>query len=158
MCAQHPSLHSLWCATHKLKTTDCAYFPPCDEHQVTNPGFFDGEGGRLKVAPYHPLNEHPHGCPNCPTNLCKGAVLTKWLEELAPGTKVLYVGDGSGDFCPALRLDEASVVMARSEPHDRLLRLCESARAAGDLRASLVVWNADDGGASLLRGIEDFLG
>ena len=66
----------------------------------------------LRVAPYQP-RDRPHGCPRCPENLCKGAVLDQWRAELRP-RRVVYVGDGSGDFCPCLRLRASDTVCARS--------------------------------------------
>ena len=124
---------------------------------VTNPAAFDGDGGRLAITPFHPAAAPPHGCPHCPTNLCKGAVLRRWIDELAPSA-VLYVGDGSGDFCPSLHLDDRSVVAARGAPHSRLLAKCTAARAAGEMRASVVEWGDADDGAALLKTIADFLG
>lgn len=81
---------------------------------TTNAGAFesDGEGGEvLRVRPYC-INRH--GCGLCPPNLCKGAVIDRWLEETRP-RKVIYVGDGSGDFCPATRLRDGDLVCARAD-------------------------------------------
>jgi pyridoxal phosphate phosphatase PHOSPHO2 len=118
---------------------------------VTNPASFD-EAGRLRVSPHQPANE-PHRCPNCPPNLCKGAVLARWLDELAPATCV-YVGDGGGDYCPATRLRAGDTLLARQAPHDGLLRKCRA--APRKVRAHVVEWGgaADAAGEALHRGME----
>ncbi|PRW32627.1 inorganic pyrophosphatase 3 [Chlorella sorokiniana] len=62
-------------------------------------------GGALRVAPYHTA---PHGCRHCPSNLCKGQVLASLLQRQAAAglryDRVLYVGDGKGDYCPSALL------------------------------------------------------
>ncbi|KAL4855681.1 putative phosphatase phospho2 [Chlorella vulgaris] len=68
----------------------------------TNPAGWDASG-TLRVQPYH---ASPHGCSHrCPANLCKGKVLQEYLgRRRAEGqqySRVLYVGDGRNDFCPA---------------------------------------------------------
>ena len=117
---------------------------------VTNPAAFDDEG-RLHIKPLVP-KELPHACPRCPPNLCKGAVLESWLEELRP-RRCIYVGDGGGDFCPATRLRPQDVVLARQSPHDGLLRKC---RTEGQVQAEIVEWggDADAEGAALRAGME----
>lgn len=85
----------------------------------TNPGFFEGvSSSRLRVQPYHALHLAPHGCPNCPANMCKGAILDQ-IRSGNPGFQhVLYVGDGGGDFCPSTRLTSQDVVFARTDDAD----------------------------------------
>ncbi|GAB9476081.1 Pyridoxal phosphate phosphatase [Globisporangium polare] len=85
----------------------------------TNPGFFEGvNSSRLRVQPYHALHLVPHGCPNCPANMCKGAILDQ-IRRGNPGyTHVLYIGDGGGDFCPSTRLTAQDVVFARGDDAD----------------------------------------
>ncbi|KAH8063939.1 phosphocholine phosphatase [Aureococcus anophagefferens] len=90
-----------------------------------------GDGAEvLRVAPFHPVDEAPHGCRRCPPNLCKGAVLDRWVAECRP-RRIIYVGDGSGDYCPATRLVEDDVVCARANyPLAKKLR-----KLARELRA-----------------------
>ncbi|RHY67887.1 hypothetical protein DYB30_002118 [Aphanomyces astaci] len=88
----------------------------------TNHSAFQGD--TLHVTPYHPLDQPPHGCPRCPTNMCKGKTadmyfkvsrlgcivndvaityvgsIVKQIKASAEYTKILYIGDGGGDFCP----------------------------------------------------------
>ena len=111
--------------------------------------------GRLRIRPHQPLDS-PHGCPRCPPNLCKGAVLSNWLSEGVVGTgqprRCVYVGDGGGDFCPAMRLSQDDTLLARRAPHDGLLR---KIRASGRAPARVVEWSEKDDGASLLAGFRE---
>ena len=102
------------------------------------------------MRPHQP-DGTPHGSSLCPPNLCKGTVLDRWIAELRPA-RVIYVGDGSGDYCPATRLRPGDVLLARRAPHDGLLKKCRANPAA--VRAEVVEWDDSDGGASLLAGIE----
>ena len=111
--------------------------------------------GRLRITPHQPPAT-PHGCARCPPNLCKGAVLSDWLGEgvVATGSprRCIYVGDGGGDFCPAMRLSQDDTLLARRAPHDGLLR---KVRASGRARARVVEWSERDDGASLLAGFSE---
>ncbi|KAM0933583.1 putative inorganic diphosphatase [Dioscorea sansibarensis] len=82
----------------------------------TNPGFVDDEG-RLRILPYHEFtsNSFSHGCPLCPPNMCKGLIIERIKAEmLEKGKKrIIYLGDGKGDFCPSLKLSESDFVMPR---------------------------------------------
>ncbi|CAL8471813.1 g11355 [Coccomyxa elongata] len=89
------------------------------------------EGGGLRVRPYH-QDPRPHGCPNCPPNLCKGKVMELLLMQ-QNYSRVVYLGDGAGDFCPSLRLGPRDFVLSR-EVYPRgapcsLLRLARKASA-----------------------------
>lgn len=77
----------------------------------TNPGFVDEEG-RLRILPYHDFKKSPHGCYRCPPNMCKGLVIERLLSEEG-SKKLIYLGDGSGDYCPSLKLREGDHVMPR---------------------------------------------
>ncbi|KAK4375390.1 hypothetical protein RND71_006067 [Anisodus tanguticus] len=67
----------------------------------TNRGYVDDEG-RLQILHYVDFHTSPHGCNLCPPNTCK--------EEKK---RLIYLGDGSGDFCPSLKLGEGDFVMPR---------------------------------------------
>ena len=69
---------------------------------VTNGACFL-QDGLLQITPFHDENKEKHGCKHCPLNLCKGSVVTKWMEEKEI-ERIVYIGDGRGDFCPALKL------------------------------------------------------
>ena len=61
----------------------------------TNPTYVDADG-RLHIAPRHVA----HTCKHCPPNLCKSLVLQNILSAYATRPRVVYLGDGYGDFCP----------------------------------------------------------
>ncbi|CAO2819497.1 unnamed protein product [Amaranthus hypochondriacus] len=78
----------------------------------TNPGYVNEEG-RLRILPIHDFTKSSHGCTNpCPPNMCKGLVI-KRLQSENPNKKIIYLGDGVGDYCPSLRLKEGDHVMPR---------------------------------------------
>ncbi|XP_042512833.1 inorganic pyrophosphatase 1-like [Macadamia integrifolia] len=80
----------------------------------TNPSFVDEEG-RLRITPYHDFTSSPHCCNNCPPNMCKGLVIERiQASTFAEGKKrFIYLGDGKGDYCPSLKLNEGDRVMPR---------------------------------------------
>ncbi|XP_058093950.1 inorganic pyrophosphatase 1-like [Magnolia sinica] len=82
----------------------------------TNPSFVD-EDGKLRIFPYHDFTSSPHGCTcnQCPPNMCKGLIIEQIRASvLKDGKKrFIYLGDGKGDFCPSLKLEEGDHVMPR---------------------------------------------
>ncbi|CAN4086919.1 unnamed protein product [Withania somnifera] len=84
----------------------------------TNPGFVDEEG-ILRIRPYHDFYTSSHGCSCnvCPPNMCKGLVIERIQASLAKEGKkrMIYLGDGAGDFCPSLKLKEQDFVMPRKD-------------------------------------------
>ncbi|CAO3670911.1 unnamed protein product [Umbelopsis ramanniana] len=80
---------------------------------VTNPAQFD-TNGRLVIDRLIPKSAQPHGCGNgCALNICKGQELNKYLEEYGPFKKIMYVGDGANDYCPATQLHGVDKVFVR---------------------------------------------
>ena len=75
----------------------------------TNPAQFE-PNGRLTVKRYH-----SHSCRTCShsPNLCKGSVLEDYLKAHPSYDKVVFVGDGRGDFCPAVSLRKQDTVVCR---------------------------------------------
>lgn len=112
-----------------------------DDHETHNDDI-------LRVTPFTPPDQ-PHGCPRCPENLCKGAVLDQWRRELNP-RKIVYVGDGSGDFCPCLRLRACDTVCVRSG-FPLAKKLAAMADDAKTLDASVAHWEDGAQLASALR-------
>lgn len=96
----------------------------CVDEIHTNPARFDH--GALRVVPFH---DKPHGCHRCPANLCKGAVMEELLMR-KQYMRVVYVGDGSNDFCPSCRTGPLDIVLARTSYPDgrraKLLQMLES--------------------------------
>ncbi|KAL6496986.1 hypothetical protein OROGR_028915 [Orobanche gracilis] len=80
----------------------------------TNPSYVD-ENGRLRISPYVDFQTFPHGCPRCPPNMCKGMIIERIQASLAKEEKkrIIYLGDGVGDFCPSLKLNEGDFMMPR---------------------------------------------
>lgn len=76
---------------------------------TTNPSFFDS-AGKLHIVRFIKKTDKPHGCTLCPINMCKGEFV---LDRLA-NERLFYVGDGSNDLCPVLRLKEGDQVFARA--------------------------------------------
>ncbi|KAK7325129.1 hypothetical protein VNO77_29228 [Canavalia gladiata] len=87
----------------------------CFSEINTNPCYVNEEG-RLRVLPYHDLNKSPHGCSLCPPNMCKGLMIDKiqgLIQSSGENKRFIYLGDGSGDYCPSLRLKNGDFVMPR---------------------------------------------
>lgn len=80
----------------------------------TNTSYVDDEG-RLRILPYHDFHSSPHGCDLCPPNMCKGLIMERIQASVAKEgkKKFIYLGDGTGDFCPSLKLREGDHVMPR---------------------------------------------
>ncbi|KAG6736568.1 hypothetical protein POTOM_060566 [Populus tomentosa] len=80
----------------------------------TNPGFVD-EQGRLRISPYHDFTQSSHCCSLCPPNMCKGLIIERIQASISKdgSKKIIYLGDGAGDYCPSLKLTEADYVMPR---------------------------------------------
>ncbi|OJT15761.1 Inorganic pyrophosphatase 1 [Trametes pubescens] len=81
---------------------------------VTNPAEWDPSGLlklRRRVDPSGPQ----HACKvGCSPNMCKGDELTAFLERHQPDfDRIVYVGDGSNDLCPVLRMRKQDVVFCR---------------------------------------------
>ena len=79
----------------------------------TNPAHWD-TAGCLHVAFYHTQD----WCSRSTRNLCKGHILDAHIDEARKkrNTKfshVVYVGDGTNDLCPSLRLRQCDVTCPR---------------------------------------------
>nr|GEY13999.1 inorganic pyrophosphatase 2-like [Tanacetum cinerariifolium] len=88
----------------------------CFSEINTNPGFVDDEG-KLRILPYHDFRNLPHGCTLCPSNMCKGKIIERIQSTFTAKEKrrVIYVGDGAGDFCPSLKLVEGDYMMPKKD-------------------------------------------
>ena len=125
---------------------------------VTNKSWYSpGEGGSsqvLRVKPHHPEEEPPHGCPLCPPNLCKGSAIKDKLGLFRDGQiqangasiarRILYVGDGGGDFCAAVNLVEHDIIFVRDDPTvpsaRGLVRRIEREKERYPVQAQIVRW------------------
>lgn len=85
----------------------------CFSQINTNPAFVDNQR-RLRVTPFHDSTLPPHACPLCPSNMCKGLVIDQIRGSLPESERrFIYIGDGTGDYCPTLKLKEGDFVMPR---------------------------------------------
>nr|GEZ00333.1 inorganic pyrophosphatase 1-like [Tanacetum cinerariifolium] len=88
----------------------------CFSEINTNPGSVDEEG-KLRIMPYHDFHTFSHGCNLCPPNMCKGKIIERIQATLATQGKkrIVYLGDGAGDFCQSLKLVEDDYMMPRKD-------------------------------------------
>ncbi|KAL9243755.1 hypothetical protein vseg_017606 [Gypsophila vaccaria] len=71
------------------------------------------EEGQLRILPHHDFIKSSNGCPNpCPANMCKGEVIKRIVSE-ERNKRIIYLGDGAGDYCPSLILRECDYVLPR---------------------------------------------
>ncbi|XP_062566127.1 pyridoxal phosphate phosphatase PHOSPHO2-like [Saccostrea cucullata] len=112
----------------------------------TNPAQYDAEG-RLTIEFYHKQD----WCDLSTVNLCKGHILQEHVrrreQEGIRYKCVVLVGDGSNDFCPALRLTENDYVCPRiSYRLWKKIQKLESDQGAVSnghkLRAQVVNWTS----------------
>ncbi|KAL0297674.1 UNVERIFIED_CONTAM: Inorganic pyrophosphatase 2 [Sesamum radiatum] len=118
----------------------------------TNPSCIDDQG-RLRISPYNDFHTCPHGCNLCPPNMCKGMIIERIQASIAKEGKkrMMYLGEGSGDFCPSLKLNEGDFMMPRKN-YPVWDLICEN-RAL--LRAEIHDWsNGAELGRILLELIE----
>jgi pyridoxal phosphate phosphatase PHOSPHO2 len=90
---------------------------------ITNPAEWDASGLlrlRRRIDPDGPQHECKIGCS---PNMCKGDELDAFLARNGdPYDRIIYVGDGSNDFCPVLHL-RRQVVPSRSISKGRFVEL-----------------------------------
>ncbi|KAH9040126.1 phosphatase phospho-type [Lactarius pseudohatsudake] len=81
---------------------------------VTNPAEWD-PSGLLKLRRHIDPDGPQHNCPvGCDANICKGSELDAFLKRRGTDyDRIIYVGDGSNDFCPVLRLRSQDMVLCR---------------------------------------------
>ncbi|KAG3112907.1 hypothetical protein PI124_g4995 [Phytophthora idaei] len=111
----------------------------------TNPAeheTMDNGRTRIRLRSHH---TQPINCRWCPSNLCKGSILDL-IRNTKLYSRVLYVCDGIGDFCPASRLTKIDVVFARADEADgRSYGLQKRIDSNSSLiEASVVPWNTGD--------------
>ncbi|KAM6583395.1 hypothetical protein CsatB_010397 [Cannabis sativa] len=116
------SAHTLGCDLRIISDANQFFIEKILEHhdllgcfsQIdTNRTVIDEEK-RLRIFPYHDLSS-PHDCNLCPSNMCKGLVIDQIRAFAAESgrRRFIYLGDGSGDYCPTLRLSKGDHVMPR---------------------------------------------
>jgi len=102
----------------------------------TNPASFDDDGC-LRIKYYHTQD----WCSLSTINLCKGSILENHIEESAKNgveyVTIGYVGDGSNDLCPSLKLRSQDHCFARTgfSLPKKIEKLPE-----GQMQANVVYW------------------
>ncbi|KAJ6341042.1 hypothetical protein OIU78_009257 [Salix suchowensis] len=88
----------------------------CFSEINTNPGSVD-EQGRLRISPHHDFTQSSHGCSLCPPNMCKGLVIERIQASISKegSKKIIYLGDGAGDYCPSLKAYRGRLRDAKEE-------------------------------------------
>ncbi|KAJ1411154.1 Pyridoxal phosphate phosphatase-related [Sesbania bispinosa] len=122
----------------------------CFSEITANPSYVNGEG-RLTICPYHDYLKSSHGCNLCPPNMCKGLVIERIQNSLdAVGKKkFIYLGDGSGDFCPSLKLKNCDYLMPRMN-----FPLCDLvSKNSNDIKAEVHAWKDGEELEHVLRQI-----
>jgi pyridoxal phosphate phosphatase PHOSPHO2 len=84
---------------------------------ITNPASFTDSGlleiNRRVLA----TAEKQHSCKvGCSANMCKGEELEAFLERRGGRStfdRIAYIGDGTNDFCPLLRLTSKDLALVR---------------------------------------------
>ncbi|KAI0063717.1 hypothetical protein BV25DRAFT_1801925 [Artomyces pyxidatus] len=81
---------------------------------ITNRAEWD-PSGLLKLSRRVDPSGPQHSCKvGCSPNMCKGDELDAFLERHKTDyQRIIYVGDGSNDFCPILRLRSQDMVLCR---------------------------------------------
>lgn len=104
----------------------------------TNPASFDDDGC-LNIKEY----QFQDWCKKCAKNICKGWVLESHIkrreEEGISFFRIVYIGDGRNDVCPALKLTDNDFVFARKG--FRLLKRLEK-MPARDVKAAVCSWES----------------
>ena len=103
----------------------------------TNPASFDDQGC-LTIQFYH----RQDWCQLSSINLCKGHILEEYIASRANEgvtyDQVSFVGDGSNDLCPMLRLRSQDLAFVRK--NFRLEKII-SRRTEQDLKAKVIMWD-----------------
>jgi len=103
---------------------------------TTNPAEWD-PSGLLKVRRRIPADGPQHTCAvGCSPNMCKGEELDAYLSRQPNGfDRIIYIGDGSNDYCPIIRLRSQDMVLVR-----RNRGLERRIAKEGGVRCSIKYW------------------
>ncbi|PXF48325.1 Pyridoxal phosphate phosphatase [Gracilariopsis chorda] len=108
----------------------------------TNPAHVDND--RVFVRPFE---SESHSCPQCPVNICKGKVLDGLMSKYL-GHKVVYVGDGGNDYCPAKGVPANGYVLPRKG-----FRLERRINDRGQIHAAVRPWATPEELQSIVHDI-----
>ncbi|XP_047964222.1 inorganic pyrophosphatase 1-like [Salvia hispanica] len=119
------TLHALGCDLRILSDANLFFIETIVDHLGikdcfseinTNPSYVDEEG-KLRISPFVDFQSSPHGCTLCPPNMCKSMIIDRIQTTLAKEgrQRIIYLGDGIGDFCPSLKLRDEDFMMPRKD-------------------------------------------
>jgi len=96
---------------------------------VTNPATWSSD--LLVVRRRIPPDGPQHSCSvGCSPNMCKGEELDAFLARHGTFDRMTYIGDGSNDFCPILRLRPQDLALVR-RGRGLESRIAKEGRSAG---------------------------
>jgi hypothetical protein len=118
---------------------------------------------RLRVRSFNAHRDQEIACPICrDVDICKGGILLKDVDpsissmslknllaakilesDAREYDRVVYVGDGANDFCPATRLTEFDFLFARKGK--ALSRLLEDEEMRSRVKATVMLWEDGKG-------------
>ncbi|KAF9926790.1 hypothetical protein FBU30_003701 [Linnemannia zychae] len=120
---------------------------------ITNPAFWDDKG-RLHIQRLIPSDGTPHGCPTgvCSLNICKGQEVDKLLLQLGNNMteetttaplRMIYVGDGRNDYCPALRMKASKDIyfVRKGRSLEKYLQSPGTPQIQEAIHARIVYWD-----------------
>ncbi|CAO3587082.1 unnamed protein product [Absidia cylindrospora] len=109
---------------------------------ITNPAYYD-DIQRLRIHRRILATAPPHQCPHvCAINICKGQELDRYIQAHGPFQKIMYVGDGKNDYCPATHLREGDRMFVRSDK--ALSRYLEDASLVAAIKAEITYWDTSE--------------
>jgi pyridoxal phosphate phosphatase PHOSPHO2 len=117
---------------------------------ISHPAHVDAQGC-MRVQQLVPPDK-PHGCGLCERHICKGQLVDKLVQE-SGCERVIYVGDGGGDFCACVALKgPQNIVLARNDEHNTLNRRCKQGQPdkrnwrgdPGLITATVVDWTTGE--------------
>ncbi|XP_011188377.2 pyridoxal phosphate phosphatase PHOSPHO2 [Zeugodacus cucurbitae] len=95
------------------------------------------DSGEVTVSGYHCTE-----CPYSPQNMCKRRVMEEFIKMQKSlqinYDRVVYIGNGSGDFCPTLSLGPRDLVCARKD--DILAEKIEQNRKKLKIKPEIYLW------------------
>jgi len=106
---------------------------------ITNPAKWESSGLlnlKRRIDPEGPQ----HSCQvGCSPNMCKGEELDAYLKRKGlQYDRIAYVGDGSNDFCPVLRLRSQDIVFCRT--YRGLQQRIEKEGKSKGLKCNVIYW------------------
>nr|CAB3224703.1 probable phospholipid-transporting ATPase IIA [Phallusia mammillata] len=114
---------------------------------ITNPAEVESSG-KVVIQPCH---VHSHS--TCPSNMCKGTLLSQLKQKKGDNyyKKVCYVGDGSNDLCPCLQLSSNDFAFPRIGYKLEKRLQCIMSSEKGKIHAQIVKWESGSDILNVIR-------